>query len=155
MERSGGRSAGNAARWALGSVIVGVVAAAAVVLTSVAPAEPGVTAADVVDVAPVAPAPLAAASPVTAAPATTPSTPTTTNARATASEERPRTTRTPARSSAGCGPRAVSAGEFDASCSEYQGYLDPGSSAGRGPTSGELQTQYGCDQGYIPEDECD
>jgi hypothetical protein len=57
-------------------------------------------------------------------------------------------------STAECGERAVERGVFDPTCSEYQGYLDPGTSAGRGPTSGEIQEQYGCQQGYIPQSEC-
>lgn len=48
----------------------------------------------------------------------------------------------------GCADRARSAGAFNPSCAEYQGYLDPGG-PGRAPTSGELQTQFGCQQGYI------
>jgi len=35
----------------------------------------------------------------------------------------------------------MAVGRFDPSCPEYQGYLDPGG-AGRGPTSGEIQSQY-------------
>ncbi len=54
----------------------------------------------------------------------------------------------------GCAARAMQAGKFNPSCAEYQGYLDPGTSAGRGPTSGELQQQYGCAQGYIPKAQC-
>ena len=57
----------------------------------------------------------------------------------------------------GTGPQRPQrcAGRFNPSCSEYQGYLDPGTSAGRGPTSGEIQTEWGCEQGYIPASECD
>lgn len=54
----------------------------------------------------------------------------------------------------GCGQRAVAEGHYDSACQEYQGYLDPGTAAGRGPTSGELQQQWGCQQGYISKDEC-
>lgn len=57
-------------------------------------------------------------------------------------------------SAPGCGQHAVSAGQFDPSCAEYQGYLDPGTVAGRAPTSGEEQHAWGCQQGYIPESEC-
>ncbi|WP_370944636.1 hypothetical protein AB5J62_36710 [Amycolatopsis sp. cg5] len=53
----------------------------------------------------------------------------------------------------GCGLRAVTSGKVNPACLEYQGYLDPGG-PGRGPTSGELQHQYGCEQGYIPKSEC-
>ncbi|MDD7942560.1 hypothetical protein PHK61_29525 [Actinomycetospora lutea] len=146
MTERGGR---DAVRWALGSVIVGVMAAAAIVLMSVTPTA-SVAAEPAVAVAPVAPAPLVAASPVTERPTIAP---TTSRTRPTDDADRPqaRSSRT---SSSGCGPRAVSAGRFDASCDEYQGYLDPGTSAGRAPTSGDLQTQWGCEQGYIPEDEC-
>ncbi|MEJ2886226.1 hypothetical protein [Actinomycetospora aeridis] len=145
MTQSGGR---NAVRYALGSTIVGVMAAATVVLTSVAPAASVAAEPAVAVVAPVAPAPLAAAAPVTAHP-----TPTTSRTRASHDAYRPRATSTRG-SSSGCGQRAVTAGRFDASCDEYQGYLDPGTSAGRAPSSGEIQTQWGCEQGYIPEDEC-
>ena len=54
----------------------------------------------------------------------------------------------------GCGQRAVTVGKFDPSCAEYQGYLDPGTAAGRAPTSGEIQHAYGCQQGYISRSEC-
>lgn len=56
--------------------------------------------------------------------------------------------------SPGCGERAVDEGKFDPECDEYQGYLDPGTAAGRDPTSGEIQRQYGCEEGYIPQSEC-
>lgn len=179
MTQSGGRATdtGTAVRWALGSAITGVMAAAAVVLASVAPtaavaaapglSAPGLPARDLSApvVAPVAPAPLAAASPVTArpTPSTAPSTatstatstaPATTRPRAAADDDRSPARGTRASSSSGCGQRAVDAGRFDASCAEYQGYLDPGRAAGRGPSSGDLQFEYGCEQGYIPEDEC-
>ena len=55
---------------------------------------------------------------------------------------------------AGCGPRAAARGAFNPGCPEYQGYLDPGRAAGRGPTSGDIQHAYGCKQGYIPASEC-
>jgi hypothetical protein len=45
-------------------------------------------------------------------------------------------------------------GQFDPTCPDYQGYLDPGTAGGRAPTSGETQMQYGCQQGYIPRDQC-
>jgi hypothetical protein len=45
-------------------------------------------------------------------------------------------------------------GQYDPTCPEYQGYLDPGTAAGRAPTSGETQLQYGCQQGYVPRDQC-
>lgn len=54
----------------------------------------------------------------------------------------------------GCGQRAVNRGVFNPACSEYQGYLDPGTRAGRDPTSGEIQFKHGCEQGYIPQSEC-
>ena len=59
-----------------------------------------------------------------------------------------------ATSDAGCAQRAMAAGQFDPSCAAYQGYLDPGTSAGRAPTSGEVQLQYACEQGLVPEDDC-
>lgn len=55
---------------------------------------------------------------------------------------------------AGCGRRAVTAGTFNPSCDEYQGYLDPGTAAGCAPSSGDVQQQWGCQQGYIPKDQC-
>lgn len=53
-----------------------------------------------------------------------------------------------------CAQRAMAAGTFDPSCSAYQGYLDPGTVAGRAPTSGEIQMQYACEQGLVDEDDC-
>jgi hypothetical protein len=47
----------------------------------------------------------------------------------------------------------MTAGKFNPKCAEYQGYLDPGG-PGRGKTSGEIQQQYGCQQGYIPKSQC-
>lgn len=55
----------------------------------------------------------------------------------------------------GCGGRAVDAGVFNPGCTEYQGYLDPGTRGGRAPSSGELQMQNGCKQGYITGPQCD
>lgn len=40
---------------------------------------------------------------------------------------------------------------FDPDGPSYQGSVDPGTSAGRGQTSGESQYEYGCQQGYITE----
>lgn len=54
----------------------------------------------------------------------------------------------------GCGQRAVDAGRFNPACAEYQGYLDPGRAGGRPANSGDLQHDWGCQQGYIPESEC-
>ena len=69
------------------------------------------------------------------------------------------TTKTPAkpkpRSTTGCAARALAAGRFDPTCPEYQGYLDPGSRAGRGPTSGEVQTRWwNCKEGLLPKSQC-
>jgi hypothetical protein len=47
----------------------------------------------------------------------------------------------------------MKAKKFNPACAEYQGYLDPGG-PGRGKTSGEIQQEYGCKQGYIPKSEC-
>ncbi|MEQ3551808.1 hypothetical protein WIS52_15145 [Pseudonocardia nematodicida] len=58
------------------------------------------------------------------------------------------------KSDGGCAQRAMAAGKFDPSCSAYQGYLDPGTAAGRAPTSGEIQMQYACEQGLVPESDC-
>lgn len=57
-------------------------------------------------------------------------------------------------SAPGCGQRAVNAGTFNPACSEYQGYLDPGRESGRQPNSGDIQHDWGCQQGYIPKSEC-
>lgn len=57
-------------------------------------------------------------------------------------------------SGADCAARAMAAGRFDPSCSAYQGYLDPGTSAGRAPTSGETQMQYLCERGLVPRSDC-
>ena len=57
-------------------------------------------------------------------------------------------------SAGGCAQRAMAAGRFDPSCSAYQGYLDPGTSAGRAPTSGEIQMQFACEQGRVPRSDC-
>ncbi|MEV1295422.1 hypothetical protein [Pseudonocardia sp. NPDC049635] len=59
-----------------------------------------------------------------------------------------------ATSDGGCAQRAMTAGQFDPLCDEYQGYLDPGAAAGRAPTSGETQMQYACEQGLVPESDC-
>lgn len=54
----------------------------------------------------------------------------------------PAPTQAPATSSTkGCAAAAMAAGRFNPSCPEYQGYLDPGG-PGRGPTSGDIQSQY-------------
>ena len=106
-------------------------------------------------------APTAPAAPVAPATSTTtPPAPTTAKRAAAPSSvksARSTTTRTTApraRSTAGCGQRAVNAGRYDSSCPEYQGYLDPGTRAGRGPTSGEVQLQYACEQGLVPKEQC-
>ncbi len=150
----------NAVRLALASTVIGILTAAVVVLTSAAPdvalvASPVAPAAAV---APVAPGTVVPAAPVTTAPASSPkAAPVTTRSRTSGGDETPATSsRSGARSSgAGCGRRAVTAGVFNPSCSEYQGYLDPGRAGGRAPSSGDLQTEWGCEQGYIPADECD
>jgi hypothetical protein len=54
----------------------------------------------------------------------------------------------------GCAARAMERGNFDSACSEYQGYLDPGTAGGRAPTSGEIQQQTLCRRGEIPKNEC-
>ena len=91
----------------------------------------------------------------TAAPATSSRAPSST--RATTRAATPSTTRSrssTADTSAGCGGRAVARGVFNPSCSEYQGYLDPGKAAGRAPSSGDIQTQYACEKGLIPASQC-
>lgn len=57
-------------------------------------------------------------------------------------------------SAGNCAERAMAVGKFDPNCPTYQGYLDPGTIAGRGPTSGEVQSEYWCQQGRIPESQC-
>jgi hypothetical protein len=88
----------------------------------------------------------------------TPTSPTSTARTTTSSTRRTSTTRRTARPAAdtgtGCGGRAVARGVFNPACSEYQGYLDPGRAAGRAPSSGDLQHDYGCQKGYIPKSEC-
>jgi hypothetical protein len=54
----------------------------------------------------------------------------------------------------GCAARAMARGKFDPACDEYQGYLDPGTAAGRAPTSGEIQQRNLCRSGQIPKNEC-
>lgn len=107
-----------------------------------------------------------APAPVTAAPASTPAPPpppqtstplpTSTTTRTSRTTTKPTTTRatTKADTGPGCGGRAVARGVFNPACAEYQGYLDPGRAAGRQPSSGDLQTEYGCEKGYIPKSEC-
>jgi len=90
-----------------------------------------------------------------AVPSTTPP-PSTTRPRQTTTARPTTTTKAPvqkADSGPGCAGRAMAASKFNPSCPEYQGYLDPGG-PGRGPTSGEMQHQYGCKAGYIPASEC-
>ncbi|MCD2187788.1 hypothetical protein [Actinomycetospora soli] len=109
-----------------------------------------------------APAPVAVAPPSSAPPSTTTITPppTTTTARASRTISKPVTKPTTTRATTkadtapGCGGRAVARGVFNPACAEYQGYLDPGRAAGRQPSSGDLQTEYGCEKGYIPKSEC-
>lgn len=80
------------------------------------------------------------APPLVPNPAPTSAAPTSTRTTRATPSKRPSTTTK--KSSAGCGQRAVAAGKFDPSCSEYQGYLDPGRAGGRGPSSGDLQSEY-------------
>lgn len=54
----------------------------------------------------------------------------------------------------GCAARAMAQGTFNPACSEYQGYLDPGTAGGRAPTSGEIQRENLCRSGRIPSTEC-
>ncbi|WP_339122680.1 hypothetical protein [Pseudonocardia sp. D17] len=96
----------------------------------------------------------------TAPPASSaPAAPTTTAGHPTAVARHPTTAVTRGRAGAadaapGCGERAVAAGRFDPSCAEYQGYLDPGTRAGRGPTSGDVQLQNLCRTGQAPASDC-
>ncbi|WP_037363434.1 hypothetical protein [Amycolatopsis orientalis] len=69
------------------------------------------------------------------------------------SSTKPKAKRRDPATSPGCGQRAVDAGRFNPRCKEYQGYLDPGG-PGRPKTSGEIQREYLCQQGYLPRSEC-
>ncbi len=116
---------------------------------------------------PAAPPPVVAAAPVSTTPALTTAMPTTPPTPApTAATTRPKpivksTTAAKATaknsskfSSTGCAQRAVTAGKFNPSCQEYQGYLDPGTAGGRAPSSGNTQLQYACQTGQAPKSEC-
>jgi hypothetical protein len=139
----------------LGLLIGGLTAAA--VTVAVAPAGAGPRVADVVPVtapvvapttaSPAPPAPTRTASPSNSGTATRSAAPT---KRSRTAKPKPATRRTTS-----CAERAMQAGRFDPSCSEYQGYLDPGTAAGREPTSGEIQMQYACEQGLVPRSQCD
>lgn len=86
--------------------------------------------------------PDAAAAPAVATSLTTTATPSPTS-RTHENPARPTRSRRPAADTGiGCGQRAVTAGAFNPACPEYQGYLDPGTAAGRAPTSGERQRQH-------------
>lgn len=106
-----------------------------------------------------APAPTSQPSPepapaTTAAPATsTPDTSTPAKATSAPKTTTPKAKRRDPATSPGCGQRAVDAGKFNPRCKEYQGYLDPGG-PGRPKTSGEIQREWACQQGYLPKSEC-
>ncbi len=94
-------------------------------------------------------------------PATASSTASATQRPTTASATRPPTTapRAPRADTGGdnrpgCAARAMAQGTFNPACSEYQGYLDPGTAGGRAQTSGEIQQQTLCRSGQIPKSEC-
>jgi hypothetical protein len=72
----------------------------------------------------------------------------------TASSSSVRFATPPTRATRDCAARAMAAGRFDPSCPDYQGYLDPGTKAGRAPTSGEMQMMYLCKEGRVPRSEC-
>lgn len=138
-------------RTLVGLVVGAVVAAGIALAVMPAQAEPVV----------VAPAPVAAprtAPPATPVVATTPThTAAPTHAAVpshSATPKRSRTSTAPPRQSTSCAEAAMQAGRFDPSCDEYQGYLDPGTAAGRAPTSGETQMQWACEQGLVPQSEC-
>lgn len=118
--------------------VVGLVAAVVLAVSACGGEEPVAPAATPPPATSAAPTSLSP-TPVTTAPAPPPSTST---GRSTPADSRP-----------GCGQRAVDAGKFNPQCPEYQGYLDPGG-PGRGDTSGDLQREYACEQGYLPESEC-
>ncbi len=60
-------------------------------------------------------------------------------ARATATRPATAVTVSKVDTGSGCGLRAVMAGKFNPACAEFQGYLDPGVSAGRGPNDTDIQ----------------
>ncbi|PKV96136.1 hypothetical protein ATK30_7072 [Amycolatopsis echigonensis] len=95
------------------------------------------------------PAPSTTTTPTATTPAASTPAKATSTPKTTASEAKRRDPAT----SPGCGQRAVDAGKFNPRCKEYQGYLDPGGS-GRPKTSGEIQHEYLCQQGYLPPAEC-
>lgn len=92
--------------------------------------------------------------PAAAAAATSTTRTTTTKSTKAAAPSSTRSRSSSADTGPGCGQRAVARGVFNPSCAEYQGYLDPGKAAGRAPSSGDLQTQYACEQGQLPASEC-
>jgi hypothetical protein len=149
--------AGRPPRRLLATVVVAVAAAGAIFaagMMAAGSAPPAPTA------APVLPAAAPPIVPPPATPTTTSLTAKTTAAATTASSSRS-SKRTTARASRptgdtgpGCGYRAVTRGVFNAACSEYQGYLDPGRAAGRQPSSSDLQHDDGCQKGYIPKSDC-
>jgi len=51
-----------------------------------------------------------------------------------------------------CAAAAMKRGKFDPNCSAYQGYLDPGISAGRPPTSGDVQREQAKKRAGLPYD---
>ncbi len=141
-----------AARAMIGLVIGALTAGAIAVAVTPSDAEP-VVVAPVPAAAPVITPPAPAVVP---APARTAEASPTRSAAPSTTTKRSRTAapRTKTRSSTSCADAAMQAGQFDPSCSQYQGYLDPGTAAGREPTSGEIQAQYACEQGLIPRSEC-
>ena len=155
----------DAVRLALASTVIGILTAAVVVLTSAAPdvalvASPVAPAAAVAPVAPgtVVPAAPVTTAPVTTAPATSPKAAPGDHQVADVRRGRDAGHLVPLRLPGARARGVVSArsgGRVQPSCSEYQGYLDPGRAGGRAPSSGDLQTEWGCEQGYIPADECD
>jgi membrane protein involved in colicin uptake len=51
-----------------------------------------------------------------------------------------------------CAAAAMARGKFDPNCSAYQGYLDPGTSAGRAPSSGDVQREQAKKRAGLPYD---
>lgn len=90
---------------------------------------------------------------VTAAPVLTTTTarpPSTTTVRSTTTKNKPK----PSRKTTTTRPPHVVGSGYDPTDPRYQGADDPGLAAGRAPNSADLQTQWGCQQGYIPKSQC-
>jgi hypothetical protein len=148
----------STARQALGAAAVTAFAAASLVLASGLSAEPAaadlplpVARVEPVVIVPDAPAPVIRTAASRQAERSEAERETPSSSRA--DDEDAEDTSTP--EERGCGRDAVASGTFDPSCSEHQGYLDPGEAGGRAQTSGESQLEWACAQGLVPASDCD